>query len=765
MSKSRFKIKLASVSFIALSLIFFVINLSTAAIVGTVEVKKPKQGEDVFEYVKRIKGQFDQELYKKVVGAAAPFKEGDGLEGVAAANDESRKNARLLLANTKIKDLHEHPLYKDKVQEYIWRNIDLAQYEKVKSLTIQELKKFLLNKSEDEIKSIMFGLDSDVIANVTKIMTNDELIKVGQKVFNPLPMSTIGAEDHMGARIQPNSPTDNPRDIRWQVFSGFSYAVGDVVLGTNPVDSTVPNITRIENTLKDVRTTFNLDFFPHSVLSHIEVQAEAEEKHPGSTALWFQSLAGCDSALKTFGLSVEGMVEYAKQRTGKFGLYHETGQGADATNGHGHGFDMAVHEARKYGIARGLQDQIAASSGHEAWLHVNDVAGFIGPECFKTREQLVRVCLEDIVMGKLHGLCLGLDICSTLHMPVSLKDLDWCIDHIMPGNPAYLMSLPTENDPMLSYLTTAYQEHVYVRNKFDYKINDKMWSFFKSIGIIDKDGNPTEHFGDPTWVYYQYRLRKGDTRSQEKIMAEGEKLIQECEQNRVPIAYGYGEHVWDMRPDLKDKINHLYKDAKKSIWSELDKDFIAKIPNSVTVKTQASDREEYIAQPKQGEKFNEASVATLEKLRSSWGGEFPDVQIMISDGLNSKAIMDDGHLMPYLENLREDLRNAGYTVSDNNIVVIRGRVRAGYQAGHVLFGNIPTNKPKCIIHIIGERPGSGQHNFSAYISAPKADMWDKYGTVDHDTTKVISGISDTSLAPEIAAERTVALINELVEMK
>ncbi|MCK5835882.1 MAG: ethanolamine ammonia-lyase subunit EutB [Desulfobacula sp.] len=34
--------------------------------------------------------------------------------------------------------------------------------------------------------------------------------------------------------LQPNSPTDNIDDIMWQVFCGWSYAVGDVVLGTNP---------------------------------------------------------------------------------------------------------------------------------------------------------------------------------------------------------------------------------------------------------------------------------------------------------------------------------------------------------------------------------------------------------------------------------------------------------------------------------------------------------------------------------------------------
>lgn len=54
---------------------------------------------------------------------------------------------------------------------------------------------------------------SDVIACVVKLMSNEELIQVGQTVFNPLPGSNIGAKGYMGARIQPNSPTDNPEDV------------------------------------------------------------------------------------------------------------------------------------------------------------------------------------------------------------------------------------------------------------------------------------------------------------------------------------------------------------------------------------------------------------------------------------------------------------------------------------------------------------------------------------------------------------------------
>jgi ethanolamine ammonia-lyase large subunit len=418
-----------------------------------VTIKDVKSGEDVLGYMQRVNKGFDQELYKKLVGAANPFKEADEGTGVAAADEKSRENARKLLANTKIRVLQEKPLFVDGLQELIWQTTDKAQYDKVKDWTLGDLKKFLLTKPEADIKAIMYGLNSDVIGSVVKLMSNSELIQVCAKIFNALPGSKLGAKGYLGARIQPNSPTDDPADIQWQVFNGWSFAVGDQLLGTNPVDSTEENILNVQLALKELITAFQLEeVLPWSVLAHIDVQAAVEEKHPGSTALWFQSLAGTESANQTFDLTIQKMLDHAKARTGKYGLYFETGQGADYTNGHGHGFDIVVHESRKYGFARALSQEVAKAqkNGMGPWVHLNDVAGFIGPEVFKTREQLVRVCLEDIVMGKLHGLNLGLDICSTLHMPVTLDDLEWCQDQIAPANPAYLMALPTRNDPMLS---------------------------------------------------------------------------------------------------------------------------------------------------------------------------------------------------------------------------------------------------------------------------------------------------------------------------
>jgi len=727
-------------------------------------IGKPIEIEDIFSYINRVTGKMDKTLYRQIIGSANEFKEGDLTLGISAASEDSRQNARELLSNTKIGDLKKNSLFTDELYQLIQKTTDAN--DKLDDWTMGKLKSFILNQPELEIKEIMSALSSDVIACLVKLMTNDELIQIGQKVFNPIQGTKIGSKGYMSARVQPNSPTDNPDDIVWQVFDAWSYGVGDLVLGTNPVSSDPKSVAEIEKALYDIITSFGLEStLPNCVLSHIDVQAEAEKIYPGTTGIWFQSIAGTVKANQTFDVSIEKMEQHMETRTGQFGLYAETGQGADFTNGHGEGFDMVVHESRKYGFVRALKYQLEEGKTPDQfpWVHVNDVAGFIGPEVFKSKEQLVRCCLEDTIMGKLHRLTIGLDICSTLHMDVTLDDLDWCIEQIMPANPAYLMALPTKNDPMLSYLTTAFNDHVRIREKFDYKINDSMWDFFKRIEIIGEDNKPTQNFGDPTWVYYQYRLAKKDLRTKEEIMAEGRRMIGDIENRGVPIAQGFGENYWDLSPELDKKVRFLYEDAKISLWTEMPDSFVKSIPNAIGVSTLSIDKKDYVYHPESGEQLGKKAVRELKAIQTAWGEQIPDVQIIISDGLNAKALMDEGHLSPFLEKLTGQLLQKGIIISPQPIVFTHGRVRAGYAAGEQLFGSLSFPDRKTgIIHIIGERPGSGHHNFSAYITAANIDKWANKGSVDHDITKVVSGISDTALPPYQAAEEVANIFEELL---
>lgn len=532
---------------------------------SAVVIEAVEQDEDVFAYVSRIKGGFDQTTFQQVIGAANAFKEGDQAIGVGADDEASRANALALLAKTKIRDLYEHPLFEDDLQRLIWQTTDQVQYEQLKDWTMGQLREFLLTEPEERIKAIMGGLTSDTIGFVPKLMSNEELVSLSQKIFNAMPGTKMGSKGYMGTRIQPNSPTDHPDDIAWQVFDAFSYATGDIVIGTNPVDSTVQSVAAVERALKDIVDTFELqDVIPWCVLAHIDVQAEVSETFPGTVSTMFQSLAGTDSCNKIFDITNEKILKYARTKKGeRYGLYFETGQGSEFTNGAANGVDMMVLEARKYGFSRAVGIELTKVQPEGAWLHVNDVAGFIGPEVFKSREQLVRCCLEDMVMGKLHGLTIGLDICTTLHMTVSLDDLAWCQDQILPANPAYLIALPTKNDPMLSYLTTSFQDHVRLRDKFGFKVNDAMWNFYKHIGIVTEDGSYTSHYGDPLWVYYQYRLAKGDGRSKEAIEAEGRQKMQEVGERGVDLAIGHGANIWDLNAPLAAKVKGLYDDAKQ----------------------------------------------------------------------------------------------------------------------------------------------------------------------------------------------------------
>lgn len=81
-----------------------------------------------------------------------------------------------------------------------------------------------------------------------------------------------------------------------------------MVLGNNPVSSDPESVAAIQSTLKDLLVTFDLDdVLPHCVLSHVDVQAEVERRQPGSTALWFQSIAGVDDANRTFDIDTQKM--------------------------------------------------------------------------------------------------------------------------------------------------------------------------------------------------------------------------------------------------------------------------------------------------------------------------------------------------------------------------------------------------------------------------------------------------------------------------
>jgi ethanolamine ammonia-lyase large subunit len=178
---------------------------------------------------------------------------------------------------------------------------------------------------------------------------------------------------------------------------------------------------------------------------------------------------------------------------------------------------------------------------------------------------------------------------------------------------------------------------------------------------------------------------------------------------------------------------------------------------AVAVETRSVDRHDYVLHPPTGEALADASLLPLGELRD--GRASPcDVQIIVTDGLNAYALTDEGHLAPYLEELRRQLVERGFHPAPEVVVVTNGRVRAGYRIGEVLFGGSAASESAAIVNIIGERPGNGHHTFSVYVTRLPIRAWSQPGLADHNHTMVISNVADTALHPVVAAQQTVALL-------
>lgn len=374
-------------------------------------------------------------------GRANPFKEGDAHIGVAATSEAQRAAARAALREMCVGDLRSARFVQDEVSSLLDAAVDRDAAGRVASWSVGELVAFLLASAEGEIHRVAPGLSSEAIAAAVKLMSNEELTALSANIFNPPAGATFGARGYFGSRIQPNSPTDDPEEVLFSVLEGLSYGCGDVVLGVNPVASDWRNVARLERTLREVVRTFELsDATTYCVLAHIDDQLAAEdhaaregaERGAPLVECGFQSIGGTASTNRTFNFDLRKLLSHLRRLRRQ---YFETGQGSEVTNGCACGIDMVTLEARSYGVARAL----ALQTGN--WTIVNDVSGFIGPEVFATAAQLERACLEDLAMGKLHGLAMGLDICSTMHMGVSVDELDAVTDALLRARPAYLMAV------------------------------------------------------------------------------------------------------------------------------------------------------------------------------------------------------------------------------------------------------------------------------------------------------------------------------------
>jgi ethanolamine ammonia-lyase large subunit len=665
---------------------------------------------------------------------ANEFKEGD-LNVGGTRDEHTRREAREALAALSLGDINKADFVEDQATEALHQSLDPELASKVAHLTVAELKRLLLSDAGASwIERHRNGVSSEAAAAVVKIMTNEELGTLSCKLFNPLPGDdvAIGSAGHFGSRIQPNSPGDDETEILLSILEGLAYGCGDVIIGLNPASDDIDTIIRLEQLLQSVVQRLQLPT-RFCVLSDIVKQTTARSQT--RVDVGFQSLAGTSKAiLGMVGLDVDGLLDLAP---GFDGLYFETGQGSAVTNQAAEGVDMVTLEARAYGVARLIQQRTGS------WMIVNDVAGFIGPEVFRTGEQLLRACLEDTVMAKLHGITMGLDVCATFHMGIGPAELQNLTEQIVvQAAPAYLMAVAGNADPMLGYMTTSFREHPRLRRQTGRQISSAMQK--RLLELSTKSDA----------LYAAYHKAGGDTRSLHTLREEGAKKIGALAERGFDLGYGSEENC----DEANARITRIYSNARRALYATLDEAVISdSSPRFIRVHTRSSDRDTYLAHPATGELIDYKDAARIQAL---YPARRPHVQIVVSDGLNANAINEN--LRSVLPGIRRELLAAGHHVSDIDIVIENGRVRAGYHVGSLL-------KAEMIIHLIGERPGTGIDMLSAYLTYGLdhngQPRWGSAAAFDHSWTTAVCGIHRRGKPPERAVEEIARLVDRIFSQR
>ena len=699
----------------------------------------------------------DDSRLRLVLALANPFKEGDLPVG-GTADPVLREDAQRTLLATTIGELRRSVIVDDDLTAALARSRVQRLDSELDSLTIARMKAALLGQGAAAwAQQYHDALASEAIAAVVKVMTNDELSSVARVLFNPLDGegAAIGAAHHFGSRIQPNSPGDDEDEILFSILEGLAHGCGDVIVGLNPAADDLDTIVRLEQLLEQVVGRLRLPT-RFCVLSDIVKQSQAQ-RHT-QVDVGFQSLAGTSRAISGMvGLDVAGLLELTRSFDG---LYFETGQGAEVTNGCAEGADMVTLEARTYGLARHLRHALGASRSADAanaggtqarpWMIVNDVAGFIGPEVFKTAEQLERVCLEDIVMAKLHGLTMGLDVCATFHMGIPPEALKRVTERVVArAAPAYLMAVAGNADPMLGYLTTSFRDHPRLRRLVRRRPASAMVQRLENLGAPVDEGERGPSSPRVAGLYATYVKAGGDRRTLSALEDEGRRRLQSVRERGFDV--GGNQEV-----EADTRVNGLYSHARQALYATLDEGVVRDATTGpVRVRTTARDRDDYLAHPPSGESLARESAHSI---RSLYQGRPPQLQVIISDGLNANAVNEN--LRAYLPPLRRKLAEAGHHVGQADVVVTNGRVRVGYEIGELVAAAV-------VIHLIGERPGTGLNTLSVYLTYGRDEAgrsrWTR--SLDHAATTAICGVHPRGKPPGAAVAETARLVAQILAQK
>ncbi|HJV16713.1 MAG TPA: ethanolamine ammonia-lyase subunit EutC [Bacillales bacterium] len=213
--------------------------------------------------------------------------------------------------------------------------------------------------------------------------------------------------------------------------------------------------------------------------------------------------------------------------------------------------------------------------------------------------------------------------------------------------------------------------------------------------------------------------------------------------SKTPARIGVGRA--GVRPKtetwLKFRFDHAA--AVDAVYGEVNQQLLDKL-GLFKVTTKVPDKEVYVRRPDFGRKLSdEAKQLIMQKCKKS-----PSVQIIVSDGLSSKAV--DENVEDVYLSLFQSIQNLGLDVG-TPFFIEKGRVAAMDDVGELL-------NPDVIVLLIGERPGLvSAESLSAYLCYKP-----RVGTIEADRM-VVSNIHRGGIPPVEAGAYLGTVIQKILK--
>jgi ethanolamine ammonia-lyase large subunit len=425
---------------------------------------------------------------RQVMAFASPARSGDYLAGIGAATAQQRMAARHVLAETPLTQFLNEvliPYEEDNITRLIIDGHDAAAFAPVAHLTVGDFRNWLLSEQANTqaLTALAPGLTPEMVAAVSKLMRNQDLIAVARKCCVVTRFrDTIGLPGHLAVRLQPNHPTDDLHGIAASMLDGLLMGAGDAVIGVNPVTDSLQHLGELLRMLDEVIQRFEVPT-QSCVLTHVTHAIKLVESG-APVDLVFQSIGGTEKTNRSFGVTPELLDEahaaaqsLARGTVGRNLMYFETGQGSALSADANFGVDQQTCEARAYALARRYQP-----------LLINTVVGFIGPEYLYDGKQIIRAGLEDHFCGKLLGLPLGCDVCYTNHAEADQDDMDTLLVLLGTAGINFIMGVPGADDVMLNYQSTSFHDALFLRESMGLKRAPEFEAWLQRMQITDAAG-------------------------------------------------------------------------------------------------------------------------------------------------------------------------------------------------------------------------------------------------------------------------------------